>query len=118
MDVIRSPDVLLWSRFAQELRCRGIDDVSEYREHLRRVDQELLQKRQQALQRKEKSVRFYSRIGYGLSRASILAGLFVLYVQRDERNGIGIIITGAILSPLVWTIALVRRLIWLVLLRP
>ena len=102
----------------QELRRRGINDVSEYREHLRRVDQELLEKRQQALQRKEKSIRFYSRIGYCLSLASILAGLFVLYVQRDERNGIGIIITGAILVPLVWAIALVRRLIWRVLLRP
>jgi hypothetical protein len=102
----------------QELRRRGIDDVSEYREHLRRVDQQLLQKRQQALQRKETSIRLYSRIGYGLSLASILAGLFVLYVQKDERNGVGIIIPGFILLPLVWTIALVRRLIWRVLLRP
>jgi hypothetical protein len=102
----------------QELRRRGIDDVSEYREHLRRVDQELLQKRQQALQRKEKSIRLYSRMGYGLSLASILAGLFVLFVQKDERNGVGIIITGVILVPLVWAIALVRRLIWRVLLRP
>jgi hypothetical protein len=102
----------------QELRRRGIDDVSEYREHLRRVDQELLEKRQQALQRKEKSIRLYSRMGYGLSLASILAGLFVLFVQKDERNGVGIIITGVILVPLVWAIALVRRLIWRVLLRP
>jgi hypothetical protein len=102
----------------QELRRRGIDNVSEYREHLRRVDQALLEKRQQALQRKEKSIRFYSRTGYGLSLGSILAGLFVLYVQKDERNGVGIIITGVILLPLVWTIALVRRLIWRVLLRP
>jgi hypothetical protein len=102
----------------QELRRRGIDDVSEYREHLRRVDQALLQKRQQALQRKEKSIRLYSRMGYGLSLASILAGLFVLFVQKDERNGVGIIITGVILVPLVWAIALVRRFIWRVLLRP
>jgi hypothetical protein len=102
----------------QELRRRGIDDVSEYREHLRRVDQALLEKRQQALQLKEKSIRLYSRVGYGLSLGSILAGLFVLFVQKDERNGVGIIITGVILVPLVWAIALVRRLIWRVLLRP
>jgi hypothetical protein len=102
----------------QELRRRGIDDVSEYREHLRRVDQALLEKRQQALQRKEKSIRFYSRVGYGLALGSILAGLFVLFVQKDERNGVGIIITGVILVPLVWAIALVRRFIWRVLLRP
>jgi hypothetical protein len=102
----------------QELRRRGIGDVSEYREHLRRVDQESLEKRQQALQRKETSIRLYSRVGYCLSLFAILAGLFVLYVQKDERNGVGIIITGVILSPLVWAIALVRRLIWRVLLRP
>jgi hypothetical protein len=102
----------------QELRRRGIGDVSEYREHLRRVDQESLEKRQQALQRKETSIRPYSRVGYVLSLFAILAGLFVLYVQKDERNGVGIIITGVILLPLVWAIALVRRLIWRVLLRP
>jgi hypothetical protein len=101
-----------------ELRRRGIEDVSEYREHLRRVDQERLKNKQQALQRKEKSIRLYSRMGYGLSLFAILAGLFVLHVQRDERNGVGIIITGFILLPLVWAIALVRRLIWRVLLRP
>jgi hypothetical protein len=86
----------------QELRRRGIGDVSEYREHLRRVDQESLEKRQQALQRKETSIRPYSRVGYVLSLFAILAGLFVLYVQKDERNGVGIIITGVILLPLVW----------------
>jgi hypothetical protein len=101
-----------------ELRRRGIEDVSEYREHLRRVDQEQLEKKQQALQRKEKSIRLYSRMGYCLSLFAILAGFFVLYFQRDERNGVGILITGFLLLPLVWVIALIRRLIWRVLLRP
>jgi hypothetical protein len=102
----------------QELRRRGIDDVGEYKEQLQRVDQERLEKKQKALQQKEKSIRLYSRMGYGISLFGILAGLFVLYVQRDERNGVGIIIASAILLPLVWTIALVRRLIWRFLLRP
>jgi len=102
----------------QELRRRGIDGVGEYKEHLQRVDQERLEKKQKALQQKEKSIRLYSRMGYGISLFGILAGLFVLYVQRNERNGVGIIIESAILLTLVWTIALVRRLIWRFLLRP
>jgi hypothetical protein len=102
----------------QELRRRGIEDVSEYRAHLQRVDQELLEKRQRALQRKENSIRLYRRIGYGISLFAILAGLFVRYVRGDERNGVGMLITGVILLPLVWAIALVRRFIWRALLRP
>jgi hypothetical protein len=102
----------------QELRGRGIEDVSGYKEHLRRVDRERLEKKQQALQRKEKSIRLYSRIGYSVSVAGVLAGLFVLYVQRDERNGVGITIASAIMLPMVWVIAMVRRLVWRFLLRP
>jgi hypothetical protein len=102
----------------QELRRRGIEDVRGYKEHLQRVDRERLEKKQQALQRKEKSIRLYSRIGYSVSVAGVLAGLFVLYVQRDERNGVGITIASAIMLPMVWVIALVRRLVWRFLLRP
>ena len=102
----------------QELRRRGIGDVSEYREHLERVDREHLEKKRQAMERKEKSIRFYSRTGYGLAFLGVLGGLFVRYVQRDEINGTGIIITSAILFPLVWIIAQVRRLVWRFLLRP
>ena len=102
----------------QELRRRGIEDVSEYREHLQRVDREYVEKKQQALQRKESYIRLYSRIGYSISAFGILAGLFVRYVQRDERNGIGIMIASVILFPLVWIIAQIRRLIWRLLLRP
>jgi hypothetical protein len=105
---------LLW----QELRRRGIEDVAEYKEYLRRVDQQQLEKKQQALQRRETSIRLYSRIGYGIALAGMLTGLFVLYIQRDERNGVGMIIASAILLPLVWVIAFVRRLIWRLLLRP
>jgi hypothetical protein len=101
----------------QELRRRGIEDVNEYKEHLQRVDRERLEKKQEALQRKEKSIRLYSRIGYSVSLAGILAGLFDLYIQKDERNGIGIIIASAVLLPMVWVIALVRRLVWRFLLR-
>jgi len=50
----------------QELHRRGIDDVREYQEYLRRVDRERLRKKQQALQRREKSIHLYSRIGYGI----------------------------------------------------
>jgi len=102
----------------QELRRRGIEDVSEYREHLQRVDREHVEKKQQALQRKENYIRLYSRIGYGISALGILAGLFVRYVQRDEINGTGIIIASVILLPLVWIIAQIRRLVWRLLLRP
>jgi hypothetical protein len=102
----------------QELRRRGIDDVGEYEEYLQRADQERLGKRQQALQRREKSIRLYSRIGYGISLFGALAGLFTLYIQKDERNGVGMIIASAILSPLVWIIATLRRLVWRFLLRP
>ena len=105
---------LLW----QELRRRGIEDVAEYKEYLQRVDQQHLEKKQQALQRRETSIRLYSRIGYGIALAGMLTGLFVLYIQRDERNGVGMIIASAILLPLVWVIAFVRRLIWRLLLRP
>ena len=105
---------LLW----QELRRRGIEDVAEYKEYLQRVDQQQLDKKQQALQRRETSIRLYSRIGYGIALAGMLTGLFVLYIQRDERNGVGIIIASAILLPLVWVTAFVRRLIWRLLLRP
>jgi hypothetical protein len=105
---------LLW----QELRRRGIEDVAEYKEYLQRVDQQQLEKKQQALQRGETSIRLYSRIGYGIALAGVLTGLFVLYIQRDERNGVGMIIASAILLPLVWVIAFVRRLIWRLLLRP
>jgi hypothetical protein len=105
---------LLW----QELRRRGIEDVAEYKEYLQRVDQQQLEKKQQALQRRETSIRLYSRIGYGVALAGMLTGLFVLYIQRDERNGVGMIIASAILLPLVWVIAFVRRLIWRLLLRP
>ena len=105
---------LLW----QELRRRGIKDVAEYEEYLRRVDQEQLEKKQEALQRREASIRGYSRIGYGISLAGMLTGLFVLYIQRDERNGVGTIIASAILLPLVWVIAYIRRVIWRLLLRP
>jgi hypothetical protein len=102
----------------QELRRRGIDDVGEYEEYLQRADQERLGKRQQALQRREKSIRLYSRIGYGISLFGALAGLFALYIQKDERNGVGMIIASAILFPLVWIIATLRRLVWRFLLRP
>ena len=105
---------LLW----QELRRRGIEDVAEYKEYLQRVDQQQLEKKQQALQRRETSIRLYSRIGYGIALAGMLTGLFVLYIQRDERSGVGMIIASAILLPLVWVIAFVRRLIWRLLLRP
>jgi hypothetical protein len=105
---------LLW----QELRRRGIEDVAEYKEYLQRVDQQQLEKKRQALQRRETSIRLYSRIGYGIALAGMLTGLFVLYIQRDERNGVGMIIASAILLPLVWVIAFVRRLIWRLLLRP
>jgi hypothetical protein len=105
---------LLW----QELRRRGIEDVAEYKEYLQRVDQQQLEKKQQALQRRETSIRLHSRIGYGIALAGMLIGLFVLYIQRDERNGVGMIIASAMLLPLVWVIAFVRRLIWRLLLRP
>ena len=102
----------------QELRRRGIDDVGEYKEYLQRVDQERLKKKQLALQRKEESIRLYSRTGYGISLFGVLAGLFALYIQKDERNGVGIIIASAVLFPLVWIIAMFRRLLWRFLLRP
>jgi hypothetical protein len=102
----------------QELRRRGIEDVGEYREHLQRVDRERLEKKQQALARKEIYNRVYSRIGYSISTLGILAGLFVRYVQKDEINGTGIIIASVILFPMVWIIAQVRRVIWRLLLRP
>jgi uncharacterized protein YcaQ len=88
----------------QELRRRGIADLGEYKQYLRRVDQERLTEKHQALQRKEKSIRLHSRMGHGISIFGILAGLFALYIQKDEKNGAGIIIASAILLPLVWTL--------------
>lgn len=102
----------------QELRRRGINDVTEYKDYLQRVDQERLREKQQALQRREKSIRLYGRMGYGISLFGIFAGLFALYIQKDERNGVGMIIASAIVFPLVWIIATVRRVVWRFLLRP
>lgn len=102
----------------QELRRRGIVDVGEYKQYLQGVDQKRLTEKHQALQRKEKSIRLYGRIGYGISIFGILAGLFALYVQKDEKNGVGMIIASAILLPLLWIIAWARRLVWRLLLRP
>lgn len=102
----------------QELRRRGIADVGEYKQYLQRVDQERLTEKHQALQRKEKSIRLYSRMGYAISIFGTLAGLFALYIQKDEKNGVGMIIASATLLPLVWIIAWVRRLVWRFLLRP
>ncbi len=101
-----------------ELHRRGIEDVREYREHLRRSEQEQLRKKQKVLESREKSIRLYGHIGYGVSFLGVLAGLFALYVQRDEKNGIGIIVASVILLPLVWIISQVRRLVWRFLLRP
>src|SRR5581483_4545667 len=95
-----------------ELHRRGIGDVGEYKEYRLRTEQEQVRKKQQALQRKDQSIRLYRRIGYGVSLFGILAGLFALYILKDEKNGIGMIIASAILLPLVWIIAVVRRLVW------
>jgi len=101
-----------------ELHRRGIEDVNEYREYLRRTEQDDLRRKQKALERREKSIRLYGYIGYSLSFLGVLAGLIALYVQRDEKNGIGIIVASVILLPLVWIISQVRRLVWRFLLRP
>jgi hypothetical protein len=102
----------------QELGRRGIHDLGEYKEHLQRVDLERLTKKQQALERKERSIRLYIRLGYGLAVFILLVGLFVLYVQKNEKAGVGIIIAGVVLFPLVWINATVGRLVWRFLLRP
>jgi hypothetical protein len=69
----------------QELRRRGIDDVGEYKEHLQRVDQERLEKKRKALQQKEKSIRLYSRMGYGISLLEYwLVSLF--YMFRETKG--------------------------------
>ena len=101
-----------------ELQRRGIEDVSEYREDQRRAEQDYLRKKQEALERREQSIRLYGYIGYSLACVGVLAGFFVRYVQRDERNGIGIILASVILIPLVWIISQVRRILWRLLLRP
>ena len=51
----------------QELRHRGITDSREYREHLERFDRERLERSQQALERKKKTIRRYVRTGYAIS---------------------------------------------------
>jgi hypothetical protein len=101
-----------------ELHRRRIEDVSEYREPLRRTEQDHFRKKQKVLESREKSIRLYGYIGYSVSFLGVLAGLFALYVQRDEKNGIGIIVASVILLPLVWIISQVRRLVWRFLLRP
>jgi hypothetical protein len=70
------------------------------------------------MESREKSIRLYGHIGYGVSFLGVWAGFFALYVRRDEKNGIGIIVASVILLPLVWIISQVRRLVWRFLLRP
>jgi hypothetical protein len=102
----------------RELRRRGISDLGEYKEHLQRVDDTQAEKKRHALQRKEARIGLYLRVGYGVSFLGILAGLFALYVQHDERNGVGMIVASVILLPIVWVLSLARRLLWRLLLRP
>ena len=58
-----------------ELGRRGIQDVSEYREHLERYDADHREKRQRALERQEKRIRLERRLGYGLALIGMLVGL-------------------------------------------
>jgi hypothetical protein len=102
----------------QELRRRGIEDVAEYKSYLDREDRKRLNKKQQTLERKEKWIRFYNRTGYSIAVCGILYGLFVLYIQKDERNGVGITVACVALIPFVWISGIIRRLIWRFLLRP
>jgi hypothetical protein len=102
----------------QELRRRGIEDVAEYKSYLEREDRKRLNKKQEALERKEKWIRFYTRTGYVLALCGMLYGLFVLYIQKDERNGVGITVACIALILVVWISSIVRRLIWRFLLRP
>lgn len=96
-------------RLSLELHRRGIEDVSKYRAHLRRTEQDHLRNKQKVLESREKSIPPCGQMGYSVSFLGVLAGLFALYVQRDEKNGIGIIVASVILLPLVWIISQVRR---------
>jgi hypothetical protein len=103
---------------SQELGRRGIQDVSGYQEHLDRFDQDAREKKQRALERRERRILFEQRMGYSLALLVFVGGLYVRLVQHDQRNGVGIMIASAVLFPLVWIMARIRRLIWRVLLRP
>jgi hypothetical protein len=102
----------------QELRRRGIHDTTQYQQHLERFDRDQLAKKQKALVREEKSVRFQARIGYGVALFGVLLGLYRWFGQHDKTNGIAILIASAALSPIIWALTVLHRLIWRFLLRP
>lgn len=102
----------------QELRRRGIHDTAQYQQHLERFDRDQREKKQAALARREKAIHFQSRLGYCLAVLVALMGLYKWIVQHDETTGIGILIAAAVLFPTVWALALLRRLVWRLLLRP
>jgi len=66
----------------QELRRRGIDDVGEYKEHLQRVDQERLEKKQKALCNKKKSLSAFT-VAWGTASPSLEYWL-VSFILEDS----------------------------------
>ena len=102
----------------QELRRRGIQDVSGYREHLHRYDRDVRDKKQQVLQRGEKRIRLVTRLGYATAFPVLIIGLYFRFVQHDQKTAIGILIAAVALFPLVWAIGFVHRLLLRFLLRP
>ncbi len=101
----------------QELRRRGILDVSGFKEHLDRYDQHVRDKKQQALQRREKRIRLQLQLGYIVAFFVLIMGLYVRFVQQNQKAGVGILVAAVVLFPIVWANAFAQRLLWRFLLR-
>lgn len=102
----------------QELRRRGIQDVSGYQEHLERFDQAVREKKQRALQRREARIRWDFRLGCAAALLIFFTGLYFRFLRHDQKTAVGVFVAAVALLVFVWIMAFVRRLIWRLLLKP
>jgi hypothetical protein len=101
-----------------ELKRRGIDDIAEYQNQVEQENVAHQVHQAERIAKKEQSICIYSRIGYGLCLMLFLLGAARYFIEGNEKDGIGIMITCAILIPGFWLLSLLKRLIWRFMLRP
>jgi hypothetical protein len=100
-----------------EMRSRGIQDVSEYREHLANYDRQQHEEKQRRLARQEAKIRRQRRVGDWICVLGVSGGLFDWLLLGHKTNGIGILIASALMFPLFRVLTWARRLAFRFMLR-
>jgi hypothetical protein len=114
----RELTALARSILEQELRRRGINDLTEYKQQLDGEEAARREALKQTLVKKEKANRLYARIGYTICLLMFLAGAARWYFEGNEKDGIGMMLAAGLVLPAVWGAFYIRRLIWRFTLRP